>query len=274
LSFAIFFGQITNGPGIPSPVFEPGVLVSSAPRPHAASEGILRKGDVILDINGRPLTESASPSAFESQRAINDFISQIRSTPEGESIKLTVLHDGKREEVVSIKPKSQTGTNQGTPSIGVLLTPNYVKSGVLQSKNPVEAAGLAAQYTITLTRETANGILAALGSIFQSKGASSGVQVSGPIGLIRTGADVVSTKDFAAIALFAAALSINLGVVNALPLPALDGGQLVFVIAEALTGRKVDQRIQEGITGVAVLFLLLVSLGAAVGDVSNIVVGR
>jgi membrane-associated protease RseP (regulator of RpoE activity) len=68
-------------------------------------------------------------------------------------------------------------------------------------------------------------------------------------------------------------LSVNLGVLNALPLPALDGGQLVFVLAEALTGRKVDQRLQESITSVAVLFLLWVSAFAAFGDVGNILSG-
>lgn len=84
---------------------------------------------------------------------------------------------------------------------------------------------------------------------------------------------MVATKDLTAVLLFAAALSVNLGVINALPLPALDGGQLVFVLAEALTGRKVDQRLQEGITSVAVLFLLWVSVSAAIGDVGNILSG-
>eukprot|EP00977_Amphora_coffeiformis_P019455 scaffold7257_cov177-Amphora_coffeaeformis.AAC.8 len=273
LSFSIYFGQINLGAGIPSPVFEPGIVVSSAPRAQAASEGLLRKGDIILDINGRPLTQSASPTVFESQRAINDFISEIRATPSGDDIKLTVLRDNRPTEVVRIKPKPMSGGTAGAPSIGVLLSPNYVKSAVMKTNNPVEAARLAAQYTSTLTRETFNGLLSVLANAFTPNG-SSGVQVSGPIGLIKTGSDVVATKDIAAVLLFAAALSINLGVINALPLPALDGGQLLFVIAEALTGRKVDQRIQEGITSVAVVFLLLISLSAAVGDLSNLVVGR
>lgn len=273
LSFFIYFGQINLGAGIPSPVFEPGVVVSSAPRAQAASVGLLRKGDIILDINGRPLVQSASPTVFESQRAINDLISEIRATPVGDDIKLTILRDNRPSEVVRIKPKPMTGGSAGAPSIGVLLSPNYVKSAIMKTKNPVEAARLAAEYTSTLTRETFNGLLSVITNAFVSNG-SSGVQVSGPIGLIKTGSDVVATKDIAAVLLFAAALSINLGVINALPLPALDGGQLLFVIAEALTGRKVDQRIQEGITSVAVVFLLLLSLSAAVGDVSNLVVGR
>ena len=271
LAFSIYFGQINFGAGIPSPVLEPGVVVSSAPRAQAASEGLLRQGDVILDVNGRPLTQSASPSVFESQRAINDLISEIRSTPSGGDIALTVLRDSKPVDVVRIKPKPMAGAN--APSIGVLLSPNFVKSEIMKTSNPVEAARLALQYTSTLTRETANGLLSVITNAFKSSGGS-GVQVSGPIGLIRTGSEVVSTQDVAAIALFAAALSINLGVVNALPLPALDGGQLLFVIAEAVTGRKVDQRIQEGVTGVAVVFLLLISLGAAFGDLNNLFVGR
>ena len=81
---------------------------------------------------------------------------------------------------------------------------------------------------------------------------------------------MVATKDLTTILMFAAGLSVNLGVINALPLPALDGGQLVFVIAEAITGKKVDQKLQEGITSIAVLFLLWVSLSAAIGDVGSL----
>jgi regulator of sigma E protease len=97
---------------------------------------------------------------------------------------------------------------------------------------------------------------------------------SGPIGLIKTGTKIVATKDLTTVLLFAAALSVNLGVINALPLPALDGGRLVFVLAEALTGRKVDQRLQEGISSVAVLFLLLVSFSTAFSDVGSIISGK
>ena len=82
---------------------------------------------------------------------------------------------------------------------------------------------------------------------------------------------MVATNDVAAVIGFAAAISVNLAVVNALPLPALDGGQLVFVIAELLTGKKVDQRKQENISSAALLFLLLVSAGTAVGDITSLV---
>ena len=94
--------------------------------------------------------------------------------------------------------------------------------------------------------------------------------MSGPIGVVKSGADIVSSADFAAVVAFAASISINLAVVNSLPLPALDGGQLAFVLAEAAAGRRIDQRVQESINASALLFLLFISFGTAVGDVTSI----
>ena len=94
--------------------------------------------------------------------------------------------------------------------------------------------------------------------------------MSGPIGVVKAGADVVSSSDLAAIVAFAASISVNLAVINSLPLPALDGGQLVFVLAEAVAGRKIDQQLQESINAAALTLLLFVSIGTAIGDVRSI----
>lgn len=172
--------------------------------------------------------------------------------------------------VVSVQPRRSSTSPQ---SIGVFLGPNLAKVEKLQSNNPVIAAKLAWQYLTDIFTQTLNGILGLLGQFATGGGPPPGQSISGPIGLIKQGSNVVSTRDWTAVFLFSAALSVNLAVINALPLPALDGGQLVFVIAEALTGKKVDQRFQEGITSVAVLFLLWVSVTAAIGDVGNIMSG-
>lgn len=156
-------------------------------------------------------------------------------------------------------------------SIGVMIAPNFVGNELVKSSNPVEAAAMASSEVSELATQTAKSILKFLGGLVMSGGnAPAGQQLSGPIGVLKTGSDVVKTNDIAAVVGFAAAISVNLAVVNSLPLPALDGGQLVFVISEALTGKKVDQRRQEEITAFALFFLLLVSAGTAVGDVSNL----
>lgn len=267
LAFAIYFGQINYGAGVPKPIFDEGVLVSSVPGPEAAARGLLQKGDIVLKVNGQDVIVSTRPSVSETQKGINTVISTIRATPEGRSLELTVRHPGESRPVqVAVTPKRADKNSPQT--IGVLLSPNYVKSEVVRSSSWTDGVLLAADYVLVLTKETAKGLWVLLGDIVSGKGAGS--QVSGPIGLIKTGSEVVSTRDITTVLLFAATISINLGVVNAFPLPALDGGQLLFVLSEAVTGRKVDQRVQEGITGAALFFLLLASVGAALGDIESL----
>ncbi len=268
LAFVLYFGEINFGTGIPQPVFDSGVVVSQSPRPDGASAGILRQGDVILGINGHPVTMT-SPTPMGAQRQVSDVIGVIRETPSGESLKLKVLRDS-REFDITVKPQ-QAGTIQ---SIGVFLGPNFKEIKKIKSDDAIEAAQLAYRYLSQVVSQTFNGVLGLIGTLLMGQGPPPGQSVSGPIGLIKSGTEVVSTRDLTTVLLFAAALSVNLGVINALPLPALDGGQLVFVIAEAVTGKKVDQRLQESITSVAILLLLFVSVSTAFSDVGSILSGR
>jgi membrane-associated protease RseP (regulator of RpoE activity) len=271
LAFFIYLGQVSIGPGIPIPKFDSGIVVSAMPSPDAAASGILRKGDIIVGVNGQPImTATRSPSALDSQKAINSIIEKIRETPDGQALRFSIVHDNQIEEEVQIQPKRREVN--GPQSIGVLLSPNFVKTQLLKTEDPIKAADIALRCTVTLTQETANGLAMFFKSLVA--GAPVNSQVTGPIGLIKSGSEVVATQDWTAILLFAAAISINLGVINSVPLPALDGGQLVFVLAEAIIGRKVDQQVQENITGVAVLFLILLSVSTFFGDVSTIMLGR
>jgi membrane-associated protease RseP (regulator of RpoE activity) len=275
LAFFIYFGQINVGPGIVVPTFADGIVVTANPTPNAAASGKLRQGDVILQVNGLPVTASSSPSPYEAQRAVSNFIATIRATPEGQSLQLTVLHPNEQKpSLIVVQPQRQGDSGM---RIGASLSPNFVQTQRLQTSNPIDAARLAAQYAASLTAETASG-LASFGAslVFGSSGGSGGGgggmgQVSGPLGLIQSGSSVVATRDWSAVLLFTAAISINLGVINSFPLPALDGGQLLFVLTEAVTGRKVNQRFQERLTGIAVLFLVFVTASTFVGDLTSIV---
>lgn len=283
LSFFIYFGEIGSPNGLPSLLFDPGVRVSSIPRSTAAANGILKQGDVVLEVNGMPLTQSVSPSPLEAQRGMNNLIAAIRATPDGGEIELSILR-GNQDYAQTVRLQPQRAFSDkdlpggGAQTIGVLLSPNVGQSKILKSENPLEAARLAFQYTSTLTADTAKGLLDVFTQIFvgTSRGGGGGnngggtPSVSGPIGLISTGSEVVATKDLSTVLKFMAAVSINLGVVNAFPLPVLDGGQLLFVLAEAITRKKIDQRIQETISSFAALLLLWFTVFATVGDLSSI----
>jgi membrane-associated protease RseP (regulator of RpoE activity) len=266
LSFFIYFGEISYGPGVPRPIFAPGALITSTPRSEAAASGLLRKGDVIVAVNGALVSRSESPLPGEAQKSISNLVSKIRATPDGETLHLTVFHQGESSPTqIDVRPKR---VNEGPQTIGVLLSPNFLQSEVVRADSVWDGGLKAAVYVGDLTRETARGLVSIVADVAKGKG--TGNQISGPIGLIKTGSEVVATRDWSSVLTFAAAISINLAVVNAFPLPALDGGQLLFVLSEAVSGRKVDQRLQEGITGATLLFLLLATFGAAFSDLESI----
>lgn len=137
------------------------------------------------------------------------------------------------------------------------MSPNYLKTEKLQSDDLVEAARLSFRYFSGIVSQTADGFGSFFKTIVSGKGAPPGQQLSGPVGLLKSGTEVVSTQDITTVLLFAAALSVNLGVVNALPLPALDGGQLLFVLAEAITGRKIDNEYKKDLQALQSCFFSL-----------------
>jgi RIP metalloprotease RseP len=208
---------------------------------------------------------SPSPSAVDAQEAIADFIKTIRATPDGESLSVSVLR-GNEPVDVAIQPKKLDGNSK---SIGVMLSPNFARTEIIKADNPIDAVAPAAKMVSTMTKDTAVGLSKFFSQLLSGKD-TAGQQISGPIGLIKTGSEIVATNNWSTVLAFAAAVSINLGVANALPLPALDGGQLVFVAIEAITKKKVDQRVQEEVIGVTVLFLIFLSASAAFGDVQSI----
>jgi len=287
LALSIYFAAIGPLPvgssqGLPRAIFDNGVVVKQTPRSDGPSSGLLREGDVITGINGRPIqiAGSTKTSVSAGQKQVSDVISVIRATPDGESVSVNVLRAQggalasgsgeaakKTSQTIIIQPKRSDGTTQ---TIGVMLGPNFDRLERLKSDDPIVALKLAWEYLSDIFTQTLLGTLSVLTSFLSPIGSAPGQKVSGPIGLISQGSSVVATKDATAVLLFAAGLSVNLGVINALPLPALDGGQLVFVVAEAITGKKVDQKFQEGVTSIAVFFLLYVSLSAAIGDIGSL----
>eukprot|EP00984_Skeletonema_dohrnii_P001784 scaffold588_cov111-Skeletonema_dohrnii-CCMP3373.AAC.4 len=268
LAFACYFGELTVGRGLPEPIFNPGVVVSQTVSNDSPAYGVLKKGDVILGVNEVSSISSSKRGIWGSQEQISNVISTIRETQNGEDIKLTIVHGmDSATDVVSVSPKRNL---DGQASIGVMLGPNYVKTEMVRASNVVDAVTKAGSAVYDITSATAGSITKLLVGVLFGKGLPAGASMSGPIGVVKAGADVVSSSDLAAIVAFAASISVNLAVINSLPLPALDGGQLVFVLAEAAAGRKIDQQLQESINAGALTILLFVSIGTAIGDVRSI----
>ena len=93
--------------------------------------------------------------------------------------------------------------------------------------------------------------------------------VSGPVGITNTLGDAAKSG-FADFVYLAAFISINVGVMNLLPLPALDGGRLVFHIIELIVRKPVPKKIEGIIHGVGLMLLLALLTVVTLKDIVTI----
>ncbi|WP_300389597.1 site-2 protease family protein, partial [Fusobacterium sp.] len=94
-------------------------------------------------------------------------------------------------------------------------------------------------------------------------------EISGPIGIIKVVGE--ASRDGLGIVLWLMALlSINVGVLNLLPLPALDGGRIIFVLLE-MVGIKVNKKLEERVHMVGMLVLFGLIIFITTNDIFNLV---
>ena len=136
---------------------------------------------------------------------------------------------------------------------GIIIGPQYPFTEV-QSKAPLKALPLGVRNTFDSLKLARNEIITWV------KGGRS-PEVSGPIGIAQATGEIVEQAGWKSLTDFAALLSINLAVINVLPLPMLDGGRIVFVLLEVLRGgRRVAARKEAlvHLVGLAALLTLVV----------------
>jgi regulator of sigma E protease len=189
----------------------------------AAAAGI-HPGDRILAIDGRGIQR------FE---ALQQIVQLNTGTP------MTILLDrGGKDLTVTATPNviSETdrfGSSHQTTRLGISRQRvDYVRH------NPLSAIWYAGQETWNLT----TGTLRAVGQMISGRRSSE--ELSGPVGIIRMSGEVAE-GGIVSIVWFMAVLSVNLGLINLFPIPVLDGGHLLFYVAEAIRGKPLGERAQE-----------------------------
>lgn len=93
--------------------------------------------------------------------------------------------------------------------------------------------------------------------------------VSGPIGIYQL-TSRVSKQGFLVTLQFLAILSINLAILNIMPLPALDGGRILFVVLEKVIGRKIKPKIEQYVNIAGMVFLLGLMILVTVNDLTRL----
>jgi RIP metalloprotease RseP len=154
-------------------------------------------------------------------------------------------------------------SKEGTGKIGVMLAGN---GEVIRRRanNVFQAFGLASDELQRLTSLTVKGF----GQLITNFKETSG-QVAGPVAIVAVGAQLAQ-DNLANLLQFGALISINLAIINILPLPALDGGQLAFLIVEGLFGKPVPSKVQDGIMQTGLVLLLGLGVLLIVRDTANL----
>ena len=127
--------------------------------------------------------------------------------------------------------------NEGNGRIGAQLQPN-LPNEVSKAKNIGEIVNSSNTQFYELLSRTVIGYKSLITNF-----SSTAQQLSGPVKIVEIGAQL-SEQGGSGLVLFSALVSINLAVLNSLPLPLLDGGQLVLLILESIRGKPVPEKIQ------------------------------
>ncbi|GAA4363761.1 RIP metalloprotease RseP [Kangiella marina] len=215
--------------------FDGPALVGTVVDGMPADEAGIREGDRIVSINGQETPYWSTMGSIIAGGA-------------NQSLEVTVLREGVTT-TLSITPEAR----EGTSDVGVI----GIGAG-FQSFNTIhygffEAIGKGSQETWQMVER----ITSFLGKLVTGK--LSIKNLGGPVGIAQ-GAGQTAQAGMVAFLLYLAMISVNLGFVNLLPIPMLDGGHLMYYLAELVRGKPVSERIME--LGMRVGIILLLTLMA------------
>ncbi|MFA5133792.1 MAG: RIP metalloprotease RseP [Patescibacteria group bacterium] len=206
-------------------------IVSVTKQSPAATAG-MQAGDEIVAVDGRELD-------FKELQAY--ATSQV-----GKEINYTIK---RQDDTLNLKAVPSILKETGYGGIGIGL----VETGVVSYPWHL-ALWRGTTETLFFIKEIFIALGTLIKDLFIGKGAS--VDLSGPIGIaVLTGR--VARLGLIYLLQFTALLSVNLGVVNILPFPALDGGRILFLIIEKIRRRPMSQRLEAAIHNIGFLFLML-----------------
>jgi len=225
--------RLVNGAPNPAPVI--GAVLPDSP---AAAAGLVA-GDSIVSIEGQPVA------------AWTDLVAAV--TPKAAVPLQFQLVRGGALQTVTITPAGSSETN---PETGVAKTVGRIGAASSRlSVGPVTALGDGVAYTW----ETIVSTVDVLGGLLSGK--VSPKQLGGPIMIAQASFQTAQAGGLSSVLMLMALISVNIAVLNLLPVPVLDGGQVVLAVLEAVRGKPLGERAKGAImyAGIGLVLLLLIT---------------
>ena len=219
-------------------------MAQDSPAAHAG----LKTGDTIVKI---------ADKSINSKSDIDQAISQVKD----KKTQIKVERDGKTE-TLQVKPKKYEQKVTKTHSETKYLL-GYTASTEHTVFKPITEG---VKQTIVAGKLIFTAILSMIASIFT--GQFSFDMLNGPVGIYHTVDSVVKTGIINLIS-WTALLSVNLGLMNLLPVPALDGGRILFVIYEAIFRKPLNKKAETTIIAIGAVFVLIVMVLVTWNDIQR-----
>ncbi len=237
------------------------VQVSAVQADTPADDAGLEAQDIILTINGQ-LIETVQ----QMQDITNDNANQamqLRVQRDQEVIDLSItpeVLDGEDRARVGIIIRPQVGA----PTLGLLVAEQHVETRIVRYNIPD-----AVDYGVDRFTFTMEIIIDFPAELIAGNLTAEEARPVSPVGVSQIGSDIIQNRPYQELLLFIALISIALGVTNLLPIPALDGGRILFVLVEMVRGKPMPPE-REGLIhlmGFAMMMVLFVVL--VINDIAN-----
>lgn len=223
-------------------------VVYQVQKDSAAQEAGIEAGDTITKINGEPIHLYREVQLFSMMNY-------------GEPLRITYKRGGQTKEI-TLTPKFSKEDNRYY--IGLIGSGSYVRTGPIRT---FQYAYYEALYWVRATFKSLELIV---------RGHFHADDLSGPVGIVKVVDDTYTeSKPYGLPAVLlsflslSTLLSINLGIMNLLPFPALDGGRLVLLIIEAIRGKKLNPRYEGYITMAGAMMLIALMIFVLFNDIAK-----
>ena len=201
----------------------------------------MQVGDKILTVDGEKVS------------TWDEFLNEVKTLETERAVMLTYERNSQVAEV-SLTPKVDEKSKR------VLIG---IQNSITYEPQSLDVAFVSA---VTHTKDILVYMAGAIIDIFK---APSSAELAGPIGIARM-AGQVAESGFIPLLNFAALLSLNLGIINLLPVPALDGGHFVSLVIEAVRGKPMSQKALMYTQRAGIALLLLLTLYATASDLIRV----
>jgi regulator of sigma E protease len=205
-----------------------------------AAQSGLQKGDWVTAVNGKQV---------RNRMEVINIIGESKDQP----ITFTFNRNNERREVTTNAKQNEDGAWK----VGIQFT------GTIETAKEPATIGQAAMYALDANLDMLRLTGKVFGQLFSGQRSVKDAGLAGPVGIVQIISQVVAGAGFIGLLQILAVISLNLGVFNLLPIPLLDGGQIMVLGIEKVMswfGRTLSMAIKEKIqlAGLAIILLLMV----------------